>query len=440
MKAWLLTAWDGVRASYWFVPAVMVIASVLVALLSFWIDDNYAATVRDWPLVYGAKSDMAMDLLSTLAGSMITTVSFVFSVLIVSLTLAAGQYGPRLLRTFMQDRGNQIVLGTFVATFIYCLLVLSRIRSGDDRLTTSITLAMTMTIVSFGLLVYFIHHAASMLQADNIIASVSAQLHLAIADMHRRQNDEPSRDGAGSDDSLPDDLETNSKPVPSEKDGYISMIDFEEIIKAARQSNALVKLLQRSGDFVVRGDTLALVHPAKAASDGTIKRVRDAVALAHHRTPVQDVEFAVHELVEVALRALSPSINDPFTATTCVDFLSAGVCKFLDAGPPDAFRRDESGRLLVIADATDFEGLVDAAFSQIRQNLSFHVSLGIRMLEAMLSIVPHCRGPQQRLYLLHHGQMIHRAMMEKVAEPADRKDLDERLTRLTDACGQAQRP
>jgi uncharacterized membrane protein len=424
MKAWLMTVGDALRASYWFVPVVMVTLALMLAAGTLWLDSSYPDAMGDWPLVYGGEPETARELLATLTGSMITTVSFVFSVLIVSLTLAAGQYGPRLLRDFMQDRGVQIVLGAFVATFVFCLIVLSRVRINSQTLTASVTAAMVLALSSFALLIYFIHHASSKLQVDNVIASVSRQLRKSIDQMHkhRKENAEPAEPLQN---QLPDDIEDNSRPLSAHKVGYIQFVDYKHLGAYAREHNLIIQLERRAGEFVVSGQTLARVYPADRAADDRLRPMRRHIAINSQRTPVQDLEFSIQELCEVALRGLSPSVNDPFMANTCIDYLGAAICRFLDHPGPTPLHADRDGRLRIITPVVSFEGLMDAAFDRIRQSLDFHTGVAIRMLATMRSIVPHVRTSPQWQHLLHHGGLVRSAILRKAPEPTDKAQVEE---------------
>jgi len=251
---------------------------------------------------------------------MITVAGVAFSITIVALTLASSQFGPRLLRNFMRDTGNQIVLGTFIATFIYCLLVLRSVYSvgGHDFVPgISVTFAIALAVANVGALIYFIHHVSTSIHADRVIAAVYNEL--------------------------------------SE---HIQRLFPEELLKIAEEHDMLIDLQFRPGEFIVVGTALAKVKSAEHLKENLVEQIASSFILGPQRTPEQDAEFAIHQLVEVAIRALSPGINDPFTAITCIDHLGSALCILTGRVFPSPYRYDEEGNLRFIAKPLTFEGIL----------------------------------------------------------------------------------
>lgn len=302
---------------------------------------------------------------------MVSVAATSFSITIVALQLAASNFGPRILRNFMRDTGNQIVLGTFIGTFIYCLLVLRTIHGEGDGYSVfvpqlSVTVGMILAITSIGVLIYFIHHAATIIQASHVISEISADLNDAIKRLFPENIGHGASQHKRSFGEIPTNLNAEV-PIKATGSGYIQAVDDEKLMQIACQQNLLLRLKYRPGKFVVKGSDLVLVFPEKRVNLKLTTQINDAFILGNERTEQQDVEFPINQLVEIALRAISPAVNDPFTAIRCIDRLSAGLSHLAQKDFPSPYRYDRDHNLRVIADPVTFAGLTDAAFNQIRQ-------------------------------------------------------------------------
>jgi uncharacterized membrane protein len=430
----LRVLWFRLRESYWFLPALMTALAVALSTATIAVDVRFAERGPGglvW--VYAGGPDGARAVLATVAASMITVTALVFSITIVALSFASSQLGPRLLVSFMRDTGNQLVLGTFVATFLYCLLVLRTVQSGPGAPFVphlSVTVAVALTVASLGVLVYFIHHVAVGIQADAVIATVSRDLEQAIdalfPEMLGREPPEPARPG----DELPADFEIASRPVVAPGTGYIRAIDGARLLRVASDRDLLVSLARRPGHFVTADLELARVWPADRVDEAVVHEIARTAILGDRRTLEQDVEFAVNQLVEVALRALSPGVNDPFTALTCVDRLGAALARLAGRVMPSRYRYDESGTLRIVTGEVSFAGVVDAAFDQIRQAARANVAVTVRLLETIGAVLIGVRREGDAAALLRQAAMIWRAAEAAVSEPGDRAAIEERYGKV----------
>jgi uncharacterized membrane protein len=362
---------------------------------------------------------------------MITVVGLVFSLTLVALSLASSQFGSRLLRNFMRDTTNQVVLGTFVATFLYCLLVLRTIRRADESAFVphlSVTLGVLLAVASLVVLIYFIHHIAISIQADEVIARVGAELLQGIDRLFPEQIGQgaPGYDTAGTDGGLPEGFEREACPVAADGDGYLQLIDTDRLMELATREDLLLRVERRPGHYVVVGCPLLLVWPGERVNDQLVEQVNSAFLLGSQRTSVQDIEHAVNQLVEIAVRALSPGINDPFTAVTCVDRLGSALSRLAQRETPSPYRRDGQNKLRVVTPPTTFVGVVDAAFDQIRQYSRSSAAVTIRLLETIAVIAGATRRPEDRAALRRHAKMIARGGREGLPEEEDRRSVEER--------------
>ncbi|HEX8312499.1 MAG TPA: DUF2254 domain-containing protein [Chthoniobacteraceae bacterium] len=430
MKARLITFWEGLHTSFWFVPTVMVLGAILLSAFTLHLDENIdERTVNTLPFVFRDGVEGARSLLATVAGSMITVTGVTFSVVIVAFTLASSQFSPRLLRNFMRDVGNQVVLGTFIAGFSYCLFVLRVVGGpgGDFVPRISVTVGFALTIVSVGALVYFVHHASALIQAQSIIADVGRELDRSLAVLYP---DDIGTAAAESDAQLPTDFAVRSAKVSVEESDYIEAIDGAGLLSVAETNDLIISLDCRPGGFIGPNEVVARVYPAERASEAVLATVREVFIFAPQRTQTQDEEFALFELVEIAVRALSAAINDPHTACLCVDRLGAALAKVAARPAPSAFRCGRDGKLRVVAKHYGFRGLADAAFNQIRQYGANSVAVTIRLLEAIRIVAHNAVRDEDRRTLLCHARMVERASRRAIPEPLDQEDVQEQFQRV----------
>jgi uncharacterized membrane protein len=435
VNAKILEYWDRLQSSFWFVPALM--AAVAAAMAAGCVALDQRVTLRwleaqGWAYTGGAEG--ASLVLSTIAGSMITIAGVVFSMTLVALSLASSQLGPRLLRNFMRDRVNQAVLGTFIATFVYCLLVLRTIRHAEEIAFVphlAVTLGVVFALASLGVLIYFIHHVAVSIQADEVIAKVGAELIDAIDGQVEKVADDqppPLRPAARPAPALPPEFDRVAGPVAAVGDGYLQIVDIEALVQLAVREDLVLRLERRPGQYVVKGRPVVLMMPGDRRSDALAADINAALVLGSQRTPTQDIEFAVHQLVEIAIRALSPGINDSFTALACIDRLGSGLCHLAQQQMPLPLHFDREGRLRVLAPKQTFTDVADAAFNQIRQSARANTAVAIRLLETIETIAGAIIAADDRAALRRHAEMIGRGAREAIPDPDDRIAVELRLT------------
>ena len=411
---------EALRTNLWLVPVLEVIAAIVLYLITHAIDlSAYHGhlTLPSWTRF--GTADSSRQILITLAGAVITVVGVVFSIMIVTLTLASTQFGPRMLRNFIRDRGTQFTLGTFVATFVYATLVLISIggTSGNFVPHLSITVAVALVAVSMGVLIYFINHIAISIQLPRVIHTIAKDLSRAIDAESTPVG--PAIEAGPSVEELLRRMADSGGSLGAPASGYLQFIQHEELARLAAEKGAVIRLLHRPGHFVVEGQPMAVVWPPQAAD-----AVSDALRRAHisgpTRTLAQDLPFAVDQLVEIAIRALSPAVNDTFTALTCIDWLGDSLCKVSSTWRPVRVLRDGHGFVRVITAHISYERLVERAFEKIRQAGYGMPAVMIRQLDSLIKIIEHTQTAEQRELLLAQARMIYTAADESVPEPADR--------------------
>lgn len=328
MKTIVLNLWESLKTSFWFLPGLIVISSIILSFFTIAVDKS--CNVNDCRLpgiLFAGGAEGARAVLATIAGSMITITGVTFSITIVALTLASSQFGPRLMRNFMKDRGNQVVLGMFNATFIYCLLVLRSVDTTETlafvpNISTSV--AIVLALINVGVLIYFIHHISSSIQADYVISSVYKELMQSIERLfpeelgHDLEKDELD----AIDFPVQKKAFQNSQVLSAGQSGYLQAINNEMLMDYTTTKDVLISIHCRPGEYIIHGSPLVTIYSDKAFENDPEKIIQSFI-IGNKRTPEQDVEFSIHQLVEVAARALSPGINDPFTAIACIDRLGS---------------------------------------------------------------------------------------------------------------------
>jgi uncharacterized membrane protein len=393
--------WDKVVSSYWFVPALMLGGAAALAFGALYLDSVVLVAGQPSEWLYAGGPEGAQTLLSTVAGSVVTVAGVVFSITVAALTQASGQFGPRLLRNFMRDTGNQLVLGTFVATFLYCVLVLRAVPEGQAVPHLSVTLAVVISNASLGVFVYFIHHVSTSMQAPNVVARAATELREVLG---RR-----AADRAPVDRWLVADPAATRGPggtVCARESGYLQALDEAALLTLARKKNLWIELLRQPGDFVSEGQPVARIWPEAALDRSLARALRRSLLVGRQRTTEQDIAHGLGQVVEVGVRALSPGINDPFTAMTCIDWLADAVRRLAPGRPCAPWRQDEAGVPRLRAPEPDFSELIRAAFDPLRAYGRSSASVTLHLVDTLAALAPELHSEGQRAALLRQVRLV----------------------------------
>lgn len=428
MKARFTRIAGGLRDSFWFVPALLVLAGIGLALGLIELDERaepgWVATV---PWIFGGGAEGARGLLSSIASSMITVTGVTFSITVVALTLAAQQYTPRVLREFTADRGNQVVLGTFLGTYAYALLVLRTIRKeefGDFVPHIAVTGAVALALASVGLLVFFIHHVSSAIRPNSILSVVVAQGHGLIDHLFPQELGEGATEAQTSAARLPDEP---GEVVGAPATGYLQAIDSDRLMRIAREHDLLVRMDAGIGDFLSQGAPLFAVWPSGRDGEAASSRLAACASVAPDRTIQQDLEFAFLQIVDIAVKALSPGINDPTTAKNCLDHLGDLLRHVGRRHIPSPFRTDEEGSLRVIACSPDFQRLADLAFDDIRRYAEGDTGVALHLLHTLRQVGAGLESEERRGHLRQHVLKIEEGAERAIHAPADLREVRHRV-------------
>lgn len=433
---WARTRLDSLRTSLWLVPVLMFLLGIGLAATMLWLDRSGLWTGdRASAWLNSGNGEDARNLLSTLLTAVISLAGIVFSVTVVSLSLAANAYGPRLIRTFRANRGTQLALGAFAMTIVYLLLVLRAVRGdapAEEVQEIAVAAGSVLALACVLALVWFLQGVSSLIVADEVVRRVRHEFDRAIDKLPRQTNEAPDLPF-----DAPPDFDARCARIRLPREGYVQSVEFQQILAWAEAHDALVRLDFRPGDFVVDGDRKVLIYPAPADPENARRQISRFIVSGPARTPDQDFEFAIRHLVEVAVRALSPGINDPFTAVAVIDRLRGAVARLAARRLPDPVMRNGDGSPRVVRRVSDFAGIVDAAFDQIRQAAADMPSVLIHMLEAIGSLAEHLQTEEQRLALRRHAALIQSETGAATIE-SDREDIERAHRRALNALGAGQ--
>ncbi|MDQ4504617.1 DUF2254 domain-containing protein [Sinomonas sp. ASV322] len=416
---------DVLRTSLWFVPSLLLIAIIGLFAATYSLDLHvYDAQITLPAWIQLESADGARTLLSGLAAGVITVLGVVFSVTIVALTLASQQFGPRMLRNFVRDLGTQLTLGAFVATFVYSVLTLGSIGGGSRSVTfvpqISVSVSLALVFVNVMMLIYFIHHITLLIQLPAVISSIASTLAAAIDlqfPTRGQSHDQIPRTGRPLAELLAL-LDAEGAEVVATTSGYLQFVGHARLVEIMERHGAVVQLIYRPGHFITRGLPLARVWPPSAA-DAVLPALARAHITGPHRTLEQDAVFAIDQLVEIAIRALSTAVNDTFTALTCIDWLADGLCMISERELPDGLHRDRAGAIRVIELAPSYERMVNRAYDKVRQSGVGMTAVSMRLLEGLARAVAYAQDDTQRAILHRQADMIMRGCESAITDPDD---------------------
>jgi len=430
----LLQLWDRLRTSYWFVPGLFLISAIGLSIGALVVDAEYGSSLTFVAWLPELSPDAARTFLSTVAGAVITIVSVSFSITIVALTMASSQFGPRLLRNFIRSRPNQVTLGLLLGTFVFALLTMRNIHTADEQdfvPRLSLFIAVASVISSLFAFIYFIHNVATSIRAPNVIHDVYRNLMHAVEDYFPTTDDMekvPSLDWQG--------IESPDGEVRATSEGYLLGIEIDALVKWAEDKKLRAQIKCRPGAFIYE-DALLMVYQCSEETDAKEKeelangKARESFILGEERTPGQDFAFSIRQLVEIAVRALSPGVNDPFTAMECVDHLGAALQKILRRPMPQSVFADKEEKARVALPEVDFKDVVAIALDQLRRHAAADLAV-TRMIIIMLGDLA-CRSnsEERREVLIEQLDLVMQGV--EAASGHSKAEVDG-LRELVEAC------
>jgi uncharacterized membrane protein len=425
--------WDRLETSFWFTPLVMAVGAVLLAFAIYWIDRQIPNEVlQSTPLIVSGSVTELRSFLGGMATTSLATAGVVFTLLTLPLSTVAAQYGSRLLRVFQGDRTTQLVLGMFVSTFVYCATALTLIPPADlqpasPQLTA--TFGFVLFLATFASLILLVQHFATMLQAPNVAAAAGEELlEVVHEDIQAVIGGGTRREACG---NLPAFLTAEAgRPIRLASTGYIKYIDPEPLLALAGERDLVIRLLLKTGHFVSSGAVVAEAWPAERIDADAEREIRDAFNLGRQRTPTQDIEYAFNQLAEMAIRAMSPAINDPFTAITCLDYMGEGLAIFVRERIECPYLFDRDGALRIVVDPVSFEQVIAAAFGMLRHAANNNAAVMQHMLDVVDEVARETESPAARGHLADQVSLIRAESRAGALIERDREAIARRCDKL----------
>lgn len=384
-----------IHSSLWFVPTLIVLASVLLALGLVEFDRHAGGLLRQrWPRTFGVEAEGARSMLSAIAGAMATVSGVAFSITVVALVLASNQYTSRVMRNFMRDRATHVVLGTFLGVYIYCLVVLRTISSEEDAFVPAAAVfgALVLAVLASGAFIFFVHHISATIQASEMAEAITGDTLAAIDDLFPEQ----AGDAAAGE---PAHVQA-WQPVPALRWGYIQTAALDRLFRLAVRYDTVIRMERQPGDFVGADEALLVLAMERPPERHLVEKLNRCFGIDAFRTIDQDPAFGLRQLVDMSLKALSPGINDTTTAVTCLDNIGVilGHCAQRDLAPQH-WRQGE--RLRLVTRTRDAAHFVRLAFSQIVENAEGNTVVMLKVL-ATIGRVARARTSAPMRNALHH--------------------------------------
>ena len=415
--------WARLNANYWFYPATFSVLAAILALVTVYLDrEGFTSFLNDISWILPARPGGASNMLTVMAGSMIGVASTVFSITIAAVAYASGNYGPRLLTNFMEDRGNQLSLATFIGAFVYALVVLRSVRAEDETAAAdpaitglpgfvpqlSLLIAYGMLALCVAVLVFFLNHIPSSIRINKVLEGIGRRLLEAIRDTYPVE------------DEFADAVEpVGGTPLAAWSTGYVQLIDFEALETLARDKDCTISLRVRTGDFVHRD--LPLIEIGGCDPDELREKVQSCFTLGATRTPEQDPQFLIDELVEIGLRALSPGINDPFTAITAIHWLGAATSEIGRRDLRKHVVREDDGEARVMPLPDGFAHYVKRGFGAIRSGVAGSPLAAEVMLDTIAgAALPIADEPRQQMLRDEGRKLAEQARLALAGPDLDR--------------------
>ncbi|WGH75137.1 DUF2254 domain-containing protein [Tenacibaculum tangerinum] len=400
--------YEKLASSFWFLPSAILVINILLALLFIYLDKRAPIEPEGFlNLIFSKNPESGRNVLSIIAGSMAGIAGTVFSITLVILQLATSQLGPRLLKNFMYERINQVVLGQYIGLFLYCLIVINSVRDSDSYSfipNLSIIAAIVFAIFNVFILIFYIHSVSVSIQPSKVIHQLGKNL--------KQKSDELYPD-------LNLDIEKtylenikkqqyNSHVVNASKSGYIQFFDLEALMKYSEENNCIIKVLEKPGAFIIKNQAIfEILKEEKIATESSeIDKLHAYYQVFRSKSIFQDTEFAIQQIVEIASRALSPGINDPHTAIICIDQLTSSLNMLAKSKTPKQYLTNDPNKIRLIIPSTNFKGFLRASFDEIRQFGAQTPSVIIRLMESIKKLIQTSDSEKNKEILKAYATLI----------------------------------
>lgn len=415
MKTAFLNLFTFLRASYWYLPLLLCIATFLIAIITIHIDYNLSADwIEKFYFLNNHSPEGARAVLTIIATTMITVAGVTFSMTILAVSFASSQIGPRIISNFMRDQANQLTLGIFVATFLYCILTLKAVTGvyGEDTAFVphlSLFIAMLFALCSIIVFIYFLHHIPESINLSNVIANVGEQIYQQCDKLY------PYNLGVEQKSSSIDTNFSNKFDLKQDKYGYIRIIDVQAIFNIAKKNDIVIEIITKPGDFATPSSTLVILYANKQISKSIYNQCLEKFAYGNQRNQEQDIHFLITQLNEVIAKALSPGINDPYTAFTALNWLCLSIEKVAQQKTTLPYRFDENDSLRIIVKNTNFADFCNEIFDPSISYISKDYNAAKFTLHKLSQLYQNIEDIEKKQILKNYAKNILDSCSEKLA-------------------------
>lgn len=434
MKTRLLHFLDKLQESIWFLPLLCVIFALGLAVFARWVDSQVLdASELALAGLQPGSPDGVRSVLATIASTMIGLAGVSFSITVVTLSLASSQFGPRLLRNFTRDPRNHLVLGILMGVFVYALALLATVRSIEDvdfeTPVAGISIAFLLALMGLGAFAYFVNNVATSIQATHVVARVHAEL-ITSVDHFFPKSTEAKNHWTTEEIENADHRSRNKHPVKAKRSGYLQAVAIESLVEEAAKADLVIELCVHPGSYLIEGKPVLSVYADKEISEELAKRFAGNLLQGTSKTTEQDFEFSIAQLVEIAVRALSTGVNDPFTAMNCIDYLGSALARISALDMPDNVFYDEDERVRLVLLPVTFPEILAAGVTQIRQNAKTSPAVAIRLIEMLTEILPTIQSDANREAVFQQAQATAEGALSQPLEALDKHAIHERIQRI----------
>lgn len=423
--------WGKLFESAWFIPAVISIGYVILAGILLYIDERIEHKYWAWTSVLQIGTSGVRQVLSVTTGAVVSLIGVVFSLSMVVLTLAANQFGSKVLQNFLSNSKNKVVMGLLIGTFLFSLTLLAYIDTSQDSSQHTPVIAfitsLVLTVIAVVSILYFTHNISVSIQADQVISVIAEELNESVEKILLDIDEKPAISLESQQQRWASIRTLKAEKIYAHAAGYVEFIYIDRLVSIAKKENIYIEQLLRPGEFIIEHCPILIVYfYTQPVSDLVKAELQRCFSLGRKRTPFSDIEFSVVQLMQIALRALSPGINDSLTAIACIDWLSASLGQMAGKSFPFEYVADQNQTVRVKKKEFTFEGAADAMFNPLRQNVRDNEMVMIHLLEAIAQVL---QVSQKKIYadvLLHHATLMLEAAKENFPNELDLEELVDR--------------
>jgi len=409
-----------------------IVLAVLATELDHWLGSQW---ISQSSFFLNSQAEGARAVLATIAGSMITVAGVTFSMTLVAVSFALGQIGPRLIRNFMQDKTNQFTLGTFIATFLYTILVLRTVSNASNANMgnsfvphVAIFIAMLLAILSITVLIFFIHHIQKCINISEILGNIGGELIAQLSELSSIEETSSSKQYNETDISAFHNFRDSSNSIISKKNGHIKTINIKSIFKLATEKKCIIEITFQPGTFV--SQTSTLLYVSKILDEDDQKILLDCFSIGPERDQDQDIYFLSDQISEIIARALSPGVNDPFTAISAINWLRCAIEALSRIKTIHPYQYDEKGNLRIIVHPISLTQFVNKVFGQIRAYVSSDFNTALHIMLLIKQMIQNSKNSTLTQLLHLHAGYFHMAAMENLGLKQDKEVLSKYIAEI----------